>query len=726
MYRKLIIATLAFLLASVSFAFAEDGDSESDENLPEGKEVVVTGTRIESDPQDLPADVSVIDQTRMRQPGVKNSFDALVEQPGVSVNPRQENGVLNSVDVRGLRTDFTSGGSLLVMIDGIPQRRLSFGGPYMGGIPYDAVTRMELAKGPTASLYGRNALGGALQLFTDPGSATPHYDFLTAFEHPSVSTRLSLKGSGPVGKDSPHTYSLTGSFTKAEGWQEDNELTRGDLYANTNFYLSPNDHLRIIGGYFFNKEGMVAPVPLDEDGERLDGVDRDANLGVDGQNENTLYEYRLGALWTHVFADWLETKLIGAYWHGDTYWNNGLAGSPPDEDGVIHRIADDRTFLEDYYFSELSVKIDYKADSWLNGSVVVGGSYEYLTFQMDQTRISTVDALDENDAIDYGAGLPIDLATLEDPPRSTWAYADPVQRDTYETVYGAFLRDQTNFIDRIHVTGGVRYDSYDRKQVDPDTEDEMETDDSAVSPSAGLGFSIIKNENNRLNVYGAWGMGFSPIFRSISNTEFSDLDPETSQSVEAGVKSSWLKNRIEAGVVGYQMQRNDIVDYNNDTAMFENQGDWEIQGVEAQLKGRPVKQLLVYANFTTREPVIKKYTVNPDLEDNQIAGLSKQQAVGGFKAKGFIARSKHGMGGGAGARYYSKSYTNPDNSCELAPYTLVDAYVSYFYSDGLEISAYGKNLLDEEYFSAVYGNTGYESAFEGLPQSFGVQARAHF
>ena len=724
--RQVVALLLGLILVfGVPFAMAQEGDDEETTTSKE-EEVIVTGTRIETDPVDVPADVSIVDQQRLHQPGVKNSMDALIDIPGISVNPRQDNGVLNSVDVRGLRTDLTSGGSLLILIDGIPQRRLSFGGPYMGALPYDAVQRMELVKGPTASLYGRNALAGALQLFTDPGTTTSHYDMFAMYEHPTVSTHAALKASGPIRENKPHTYSITGSFTKQEGWIEDNEMTRGDIYANMNFYPSSVDHIRVIGGFYFNREGMVAPVLLDDDGERLDGIERDTNLGVDGHNENSLYEYRVGGVWTHSFVEWFETKLTGAYWHGDTYWANGLVGTPPDEGTVVHRIADDRSFLEDYYFSELSLKFDYKAGSWLDGSVVAGGSYEYQTFQMDQSKITTNDSLDEDGNIDFGGGLPLDLSTLVEPARSTWVYADPVQRDTFETAYGVFLRDQTDFIERIHLTGGVRYDSYNRKQVDPDTEDEMESDDSAVSPSAGLGFSIIKNESNRLNLYGAWGMGFSPIFRSISTTEFAELDPERSQSVEAGVKSQWMHQMLEFNATAYQMLRTDIVDYNNNTEEFENQGDWQIQGIETEIKVRPIKQLLLFANYTWRDPEITKYTVDSSLEGNQIAGISDQQAVGGIKGRGYIGGGNHGLGGGTFARYFSKSYTNPDNSVELDPYTLWDAYLSYFYSDRVEFSVFSKNLLDQEYFSAVYGNTGYKSGFEGTPRSFGAQVRAHF
>ncbi|MGD9127941.1 MAG: TonB-dependent receptor [Planctomycetia bacterium] len=723
----LAVVLFSLFLILPAFAQNEDADDSGEkekENIPvtHDEEVVVTGTRIKSDPQNLPADVTIIDKKRLQQPGVKNSMDALVDIPGVSVTPRQNNGAFGSLDVRGLRFEHTSGGNVLILLDGIPQRNLNFGGPYLGTLPYDAVIRMELAKGPTASLYGRNALAGALQLFTDPGSTTPHYDLLTAFEYPTISTRASAKGSGPIGKDLPHTYSITGSFTKAEGWQEDTKLVRGDLYLHTRFYPSPNDLLAITGGFYAGKQGNAAPVLLDEDGERLDGIDRDANLGIDDFNTLTNYEYRTSIAWSHYFGDWLETKLTGSYWHGDTYWVNGVGGNIPDEGStLISRLSSEWTGYEDYYFSELALTFNYDAGNWLKGAVTAGGGYEYMTFKMNMYRYTTDDYVDENGEVDFSMGVPLDIATFKEPPRSTWVYGDRSARDTFETDYGVFIRDHTSFIDRIHITGGVRYDSYTRTQVDPATDEEAEKTDGAVSPSAGLSVGILNGESNRLNVYGAWGMGFSPVFQAITSTEFADVDPERSRSFEAGVKTSLLQHMIDVEAAGYQLERYDIVDLNPDSNMFENIGNYKIYGIEAGLKVRPIRQLLIFGNYTWREPTITEYEVDTSLEDNEIAGVSPQQAEGGIRGQ-----ADFGLGGGTSVRYYSEYYANADNTCTIPAYTLWDAYLSYTYDEMLEFSIYGNNLLDTEYMSAVYGNVGYFSGFEGTPRTFGAQVRAHF
>ena len=722
----LMVALFSLVLIFPVFAQdAEDQDSEdekkSDRSAMEGEEVVVTGTRIESDPQNLPADVTIIDQKRLQQPGVKNSMDALIDIPGVLVNPRQNNGSFGSIDVRGLRHEFTSGGNVLILLDGIPLRNLSWGGAYLGTLPYDAVTRMELAKGPTASLYGRNALAGALQLFTDPGTTTPHFDLLTAFEYPTISTRASAKGSGPLGEGSKHTYSLTGSITKAEGWQEDNDLLRGDLYSHINFYPSAHDLISVTGWYYSSREENVAPVLLDEDGERLDGIDRDTNLGVDDHNYLTIYQYRAAASWSHYFGDWLETKLTGSYWHMDSYWYDGVPGTAPTEGTIMDRLSGDSDCFEDYYFSELALTFNYDAGNWLKGAVTTGGGYEYMSFILKMSSITTTDYVDEDGTVDFSMGIPLDLSTLKEPPRSTWAYSDVSTRDTYETDYGVFIRNQTSFIDRIHVTAGVRYDSYTRTQIDPATDDEAEKTGGAISPSAGLSVGILNGETNRLNVYGAWGMGYSPVFQAITSTEFADVDPEKSRSVEAGIKSSLVRHMVDGEVIAYQLERYDMVDLNPESNMFENIGDWQIRGIEAGLKIRPIRELMIFGNYTWRDPKVTKYEVDTSLEDNQLAGISPQQAEGGIKGQ-----ADFGLGGGTSVRYYSEYYANPDNTCTIPAYTLWDAYLSYYYQNRFEFSVYAENLLDTDYISAVYGNYGYFSGFEGTPRTIGAQVRAHF
>ena len=95
---------------------------------------MVTGTRTQTEAMDVPADVKVVGPDRLRRPGTKGATETLTDISGVKLNPRQDNAIFTDLEVRGLTGNATSGGNVLVMLDGIPQRRLS-GAVYLGALP---------------------------------------------------------------------------------------------------------------------------------------------------------------------------------------------------------------------------------------------------------------------------------------------------------------------------------------------------------------------------------------------------------------------------------------------------------------------------------------------------------------------------------------------------------------------------------------------------------------
>ncbi len=113
-------------------------------------EIVVTGTPQAMELNRMPADVTVIHEEQLRQPGINGYQDALRrEVPGVKISPRQEGDIATpGLEVRGLDSNPTSGGNVLILLDGVPQRRLSFGGPYAGGLPFNAVNRIGIGQRP--------------------------------------------------------------------------------------------------------------------------------------------------------------------------------------------------------------------------------------------------------------------------------------------------------------------------------------------------------------------------------------------------------------------------------------------------------------------------------------------------------------------------------------------------------------------------------------------------
>lgn len=688
------------------------------------EQMIVTGTNIETQNQDVPADVRVVDEARLNRPGLKSALEALNEVSGVKLNPRQENALFSDVELRGLTGNATSGGNVLILLDGVPQRRLSFGGPYLGALPCEAIGRMELVKGAEASLYGRNALAGALQLFSGAGSLAPHYGVSAAYEWPTEDARASLRASGPLGRNQPErpalgTYALAGSFSHADGWQPGTERRRGDLYFHTDLNCGQSDQLSVFGGFVDGFEEMAAPVFVDANGNRLAGFARESNIAVPDHNSLDLQEGRIGLRYLKPWSDELQSKLTVAYWHGDTHWDVGRPDDQPATGTVAARPTDERDFLENSVFTELELLGKCEAADWWKGELSAGASYDYMTYDMTKTDITTLNLFNATGR--YTMGIPFDLAAMQTADLSRWAYSALSERDTIEHNAGVFVRKQFTLWDRVHPVGGVRCDWFERTQENPATGERARLSDSAVSPSAGLSVALVKSPAHKLNLYGNYGLGFSPVFRAVNNTAFANVKPETSASAEVGVKASLWHGKLEGNAAVYQLERRDIVAMNPQTKLQENAGDWRIRGLETDWRLAVTEQVALFSSAAWRSPEIARYAANPSLAGNRIPAISDVVCAGGLEG-----RWQCGLSAGIQARYASSFYGNEKNSFVLPERTLCDAWVSYDWGKHVRVSVFLKNMFDAEYYTAVFNGVANGSAFEGTPRTVGLSLSRRF
>ena len=122
--------------------------------------VVVTASRVNEPLGATLRDVSVVDGGALRESGVVDIIDALRMLPGVELSSNGP-GATPSIFLRGANSNQT-----LVLVDG--QR---IGSSYSGltalqHINIDQIERIEVLRGPAASLYGADAVGGVIQVFT--------------------------------------------------------------------------------------------------------------------------------------------------------------------------------------------------------------------------------------------------------------------------------------------------------------------------------------------------------------------------------------------------------------------------------------------------------------------------------------------------------------------------------------------------------------------------------
>lgn len=127
--------------------------------------VVVTAARTPTRIDETLADVTVIDRAEIEQATGRTLPELLAQQPGVQFASNGGLGKLSSVFLRGLESRHT-----LLLIDGVRYGSATVGIPIWENLPLDEIERIEIVRGPLSGLYGSDAVGGVIQIFTRRGT----------------------------------------------------------------------------------------------------------------------------------------------------------------------------------------------------------------------------------------------------------------------------------------------------------------------------------------------------------------------------------------------------------------------------------------------------------------------------------------------------------------------------------------------------------------------------
>ncbi len=126
--------------------------------------VVVTATRIPTRSDKLLSDVSVLYREEIELAGQSTLEQLLARQPGVEYAANGSAGASSSLYIRG-----TESGHALVLIDGQRVGSATLGALSWSRIPLSQIERIEILRGPASALYGSDAIGGVVQIFTRRG-----------------------------------------------------------------------------------------------------------------------------------------------------------------------------------------------------------------------------------------------------------------------------------------------------------------------------------------------------------------------------------------------------------------------------------------------------------------------------------------------------------------------------------------------------------------------------
>ncbi|BCT92578.1 TonB-dependent vitamin B12 receptor [Lysobacter helvus] len=123
--------------------------------------VVVTGTRTAVTVDDSLAPVEVIDRAEIERAQARSLADLLRGRAGVNLVNQGGLGKLTTVFMRGTESDHT-----LFLVDGVRVGSSTSGLTSIQDLPVEMIDRIEIVRGPRSSLYGSEAIGGVIQVFT--------------------------------------------------------------------------------------------------------------------------------------------------------------------------------------------------------------------------------------------------------------------------------------------------------------------------------------------------------------------------------------------------------------------------------------------------------------------------------------------------------------------------------------------------------------------------------
>ena len=218
---------------------------------PASENVVVTATASPEEEKELGVATTVITRQEIEKSGRVTVLELLRSVPAVDVVQSGSDGSLTSVQLRGTNSTQT-----LVLVDGARVNSAFFPGYDFSGLTTENVERIEIVRGPFSALYGSDAIGGVIQIFTRPpqegfsGGATAeggNADTATA-------SAFITGAAGPFSAAASYRFGNTNGDVSNSNWRENNGSVRVDWQPNADARIG------LEGSILSGKVGSPGPV----------------------------------------------------------------------------------------------------------------------------------------------------------------------------------------------------------------------------------------------------------------------------------------------------------------------------------------------------------------------------------------------------------------------------------------------------------------------------------
>ncbi|ALJ13925.1 TonB-dependent receptor [Sphingopyxis macrogoltabida] len=704
-FRFAAVSTLvlaATLGATPGFAQDSAATPAAAESEDDGV-IVVTARKRDETLSDVPIAVTAIDGDTLTARGINSVREAAVLSPGLNINSDGSGRAFVAIRGVGVTLVQSVQPGVGLFIDGIYQPNTA----YLNN-PLLDVDRIEVLRGPQGTLYGKNTLGGAINVITRQPSNDFEVRANGSYAGPDNSWLVSGAVSGPI-IDDVLGFRIAASHRQQDGFLTNTILNKDANRFNTDsvnatLRFTPADGFSLtVKGYYDWVDGVNIPY------SRVTGP-KDYRRDVTFNTLNQIsYKYRgINARAEADLGGGSKLSVIGAY-----DMRNSFA---PDSDGDF---GPDNTVRSIGRDSLRTMTIETRLDSeWSDQfSTLVG-----LFTSNEQTRVNNTDTIN----LIHPLLGPVNIV------RNTTAKN---VADTYAAFGTLFWKPTADW----EVALGLRYDRENR--VSRGTVDSVTTSILGVMPATSLTSAKLKSSEwqPKLTVSRKWTpdlMTYVSVARGYRGGGFNA--PTAPVAVRTyGGDSAWT---YEAGAkyTGAGLMLSGAVFYNdyknyiglNSIAPAEggglvtvdlNTGDVESYGIELEALVRPVPAWTIRGGFTymharITDPTAYETTTGRTLSSDRLtfqpdwlANISTDYRIEtGADSEVVLGAGLFGKGKRLAATLNETTPTILDS------YWLANASIAYR-TGPVEVALFANNLFNTEYFESYIEKT--TLALAGLPAS---------
>jgi vitamin B12 transporter len=195
--------------AALSLAFAAAASAHAD---PIPDTVIVTANRTPQRADDVIPDTVVISSDDIARAGAGSVADVLRRQRGIEISRNGGAGTNTTVFLRGANSN-----QVVVLVDGVRIGSATTGAASWNAIPLSAIDHIEIVYGPLSSLYGADAIGGVVQIFTKKSEGAPMFS-ASAGGGTYGTNQYNASVHGSTGGEHGVTYALSGAHEESDGF----------------------------------------------------------------------------------------------------------------------------------------------------------------------------------------------------------------------------------------------------------------------------------------------------------------------------------------------------------------------------------------------------------------------------------------------------------------------------------------------------------------------------